>query len=87
LPRSGARGDGVDVGCAQALIDLEPDQGGLDRHVGVDVLLGDPLQEPGVVVNRGLRLGPLDHLLAEHIDGGHCAFGVEDADRRHSIVE
>src|SRR5436305_6820027 len=83
----GSLDDTGHVVAAETLVDLEPQQGELDRYVTVDLLAVDRLEDPQVLLDGGGRLLPLAHLLAQHVDGRHGPLLVEVADDADGIGE
>jgi hypothetical protein len=80
-------GDARHVVAAETFVDLETQQGQLDRDVGVDPLALDGVEDPQVFLDGGGRLLPLLDLFAEDVDGPHGALLIERAHDAHGVFQ
>ena len=87
-PRApGVADEGLEQGAAEVDVELQPEPGQLDRDVGVEPVGVDRGEHVGIGLGDRTRLLLVVHLLAEHVDGGALAGGVQAHDRAAGVVE
>jgi hypothetical protein len=72
---------------AQLLRDVETHRGELDRHIGVDAALVDPVEHPQVLLARGARFRFGVDALAQQAERRADAFRIEAGDRVEHLLE